>query len=159
MAALEEMRCNFETIALLYHATGTGKTVTAVMDAKRFGKRTLFRAHTVELVDQAVKTFRNLWPRATVGRHVESMKQGNAFVICGSIQSVALNLDRFKPDDFGYIIVDEAHHASADTYQKVLSYFTPEFTLGLTATPERADDKNILDILRIPPTSWTSRPP
>ena len=72
------MRCNFETIALLYHATGTGKTVTAVMDAKRFGKRTLFLAHTVELVDQAAKTFRELWPRATVGRYVESMKQGNA---------------------------------------------------------------------------------
>ncbi|WP_242959833.1 hypothetical protein [Flavonifractor sp. An306] len=47
-------------------------------------------------------TFRELWPRATVGRHVESMKQGNAFVVCGSIQSVALNLERFKPDDFGY---------------------------------------------------------
>ena len=148
LAALEEMRCNFETIALLYHATGTGKTVTAVMDAKRFGKRTLFLAHTVELVDQATKTFRELWPRATVGRYVENMKQGNAFVVCGSIQSVALNLERFKPDDFGYIIVDEAHHASADTYQKVLSYFTPEFTLGLTATPERADDKNILDNIR-----------
>ena len=68
--------------------------------------------------------------------------------LCGSIQSVALNLERFKPDDFGYIIVDEAHHASADTYQKVLSYFTPEFTLGLTATPERADDQNILDIFK-----------
>ena len=54
LAALEEMRCNFETSALLYHATGTGKTVTAVMDAKRFGKRTLFLAHTVELVDQAI---------------------------------------------------------------------------------------------------------
>ena len=47
LAALEEMRCNFETIALLYHATGTSKTATAVMDAKRFGKRTLFLAHTV----------------------------------------------------------------------------------------------------------------
>ena len=84
----------------------------------------------------------------TVGRYVESMKQDNAFVVCGSIQSIALNLERFKPDDFGYIIVDEAHHASADTYQKVLSYFAPEFTLGLTATPERADDKNILDIFK-----------
>ena len=91
---------------LVVAATGTGKTVTAVMDAKRFGKRTLFLAHTVELVDQATKTFRALWPRVTVGRYVESMKQGNAFVVCGSIQSVALNLERFKPDDFGYIIVD-----------------------------------------------------
>ena len=148
LTALEEMRYNFETIALLYHATGTGKTVTAVMDAKRFGKRTLFLAHTVELVDQAAKTFLELWPEVTVGCYVESRKEKDAFVVCGSIQSVALNLERFKPDDFGYIIVDEAHHASADTYQKVLSYFTPEFTLGLTATPERADDKNILDIFK-----------
>lgn len=75
-----------------------------------------------------------------LGCYVESRKEKDSFVVCGSIQSVALNLERFKPDDFGYIIVDEAHHASADTYQKVLSYFTPEFTLGLTATPERADD-------------------
>src|SRR5699024_5860039 len=134
--------------ALLYHATGTGKTVTAVMDAKRFGKRTLFLAHTVELVDQAARTFRGLWPQATVGRYVESAKEKDAFVVCGSIQSVALNLEQFKPDEFGYIIVDEAHHASADTYQKVLAYFTPEFTLGLTATPERADEKNILDIFK-----------
>ena len=148
LAALEEMRSRFETIALLYHATGTGKTVTAVMDAKRFGKRTLFLAHTVELVDQAARTFRELWPQATVGRYVESTKEKDAFVVCGSIQSVALNLEQFKPDDFGYIIVDEAHHASADTYQKVLAYFTPEFTLGLTATPERVDDKNILDIFK-----------
>ena len=127
LAALEEMRCHFETIALLYHATGTGKTVTTVMDAKRFGKRTLFLAHTVELVDQAARTFRELWPQATVGSYVESAKE---------------------KDDFGYIIVDEAHHASADTYQKVLAYFTPKFTLGLTATPERPDDKNILDIFK-----------
>ena len=148
LAALEEMRSRFETIALLYHATGTGKTVTAVMDAKRFGKRTLFLAHTVELVDQAARTFRELWPQATVGRYVESAKEKDAFVVCGSIQSVALNLEQFKPDEFGYIIVDEAHHASADTYQKDLAYFTPEFTLGLTATPERADDKNILDIFK-----------
>ena len=148
LLALDEMRSRFESIALLYHATGTGKTVTAVMDAKHFNKRTLFLAHTVELVDQAAKTFRELWPLAGVGRYVENVKQGNAFVVCGSIQSVALNLERFKPDDFGYIIIDEAHHASADTYQKVLSYFTPEFTLGLTATPERADDQNILDIFK-----------
>ena len=69
-------------------------------------------------------------------------------MVCGSIQSMALDLERFKPDDFGCIIVDEVHHASADTYQKVLSYFAPEFTLDLTATPERADDKNILDIFK-----------
>lgn len=146
--ALEEMRSNNETIALLYHATGTGKTVTAVSDAMRVGKRTLFLAHTHELVEQATNTFKTMWHDASVGKFVDSIKQPDSFVVCGSIQSVALNLDMFKDDDFGYLIIDEAHHASADTYQKVLSYFRPEFTLGLTATPERADEKNILDIFK-----------
>ena len=148
LKSLEQMRSNSESIALLYHATGTGKTVTAVMDAKQCSGRVLFLAHTQELVDQATNTFRKLWPSVTVGRYMESMKQPNAHVVCGSIQSVALHLDAFKDDDFDYLIVDEAHHAAADTYQKVLSYFKPAFTLGLTATPERADDKSILEIFK-----------
>lgn len=146
--SLENMRKNHETIALLYHATGTGKTVTAVSDAKRFGKRTLFVAHTHELVEQAVHTFSELWKDVDVGCFCDSVKQPDAYVVCGSIQSVALNLDMFKENDFGYLIIDEAHHASAETYQKVISYFAPDFTLGLTATPERADDKNIIDIFK-----------
>lgn len=148
LKALEAMRDNSETIALLYHATGTGKTTTAVLDAKRCGGRVLFIAHTQELVDQATKRFRELWTNTTVGRYCEAIKQPRAHVVCGSVQSVALHLDDFKNDDFDYLIVDEAHHAAADTYQKVLAYFKPAFTLGLTATPERADDKSILDIFK-----------
>lgn len=148
LKALEQMRDNSETIALLYHATGTGKTTTAVLDAKRCGGRVLFIAHTQELVDQATKRFRELWTNTTVGRYCEVIKQPRAHVVCGSVQSVALHLDEFKDDDFDYLIVDEAHHAAADTYQKILSYFKPAFTLGLTATPERADDKSILEIFK-----------
>ena len=96
LEALEQMRLNRESIALICHATGTGKTVTAVLDAKRYGKRTLFLAHTHELVEQATQTFRDLWRNVTVGKYVESIKQPNAYVVCGSIQSVALNLERFK---------------------------------------------------------------
>ena len=142
------MRANKETIALLYHATGTGKTVTAVMDAKCCGGRVLFVAHTMELVNQAYNTFKNLWSSVSVGKFADSIKDTDSHVICGSIQSVALNLELFKDSDFDYIIIDEAHHASADTYQKVLAYFKPKFTLGLTATPERADDTNILEIFK-----------
>ena len=149
LRSLQEMRDHSETIALLYHATGTGKTVTAVMDAKNCGRRVLFLAHTQELINQAADTFRKLWPSVTVGRYMESMKQPNAHVVCGSVQSIALHLDSFKDDAFDYLIVDEAHHAAADTYQKVLSYFKPAFTLGLTATPERTDDnKVILEIFK-----------
>ena len=146
--ALETMRQNRETIALLYHATGTGKTVTAVMDAKRCGGRVLFVAHTMELVNQAYNTFRDLWPEVTVGKYADNLKEPDNHVVCGSIQSIALNLDQFREDAFDYLIIDEAHHASADTYQKVLAYFKPQFTLGLTATPERADDVNILEIFK-----------
>ena len=146
--SLATMRANKETIALLYHATGTGKTVTAVMDAKRCGGRVLFVAHTMELVNQAYNTFKNLWDTVSVGKFADSVKDTASHVICGSIQSVALNLELFQDNDFDYIIIDEAHHASADTYQKVLAYFKPKFTLGLTATPERADDINILEIFK-----------
>ena len=75
--SLETMRSNHETIALLYHATGTGKTVTAVSDAKRMGGRTLFLAHTVELVEQAANTFRELWKSVNVGKYVDTIKQPN----------------------------------------------------------------------------------
>ena len=100
------------------------------------------------LVEQAANTFRELWKSVTVGKYVDTIKQPNAHVVCGSIQSVALNLEMFREDEFEYLIIDEAHHASADTYQKVLAYFKPKFTLGLTATPERADDKDIIEIFK-----------
>lgn len=145
---LQKMREDKESIALLYQATGTGKTVTAVTDAKRMGGRTLFVAHTMELVNQACETFKSLWREVTVGKFADSVKELEAHVICGSVQSIALNLDLFSAEDFDYIIIDEAHHASAETYQKILSYFSPKFILGLTATPERADDVNILDIFK-----------
>ena len=149
LEALSRMRSNNQTITLLYHATGTGKTVTAVMDAKKCGGRVLFLAHTKELVNQAYDTFNSLWNEVSLGKYVDGIKELDTHIVCGSIQSVALNLDEFKDNDFDYLIIDEAHHASSDTYQRVLSYFKPKFTLGLTATPERTDDNEvILDIFK-----------
>lgn len=145
---LSDMRNRKETIALLYHATGTGKTVTAVSDAKRMGGRVLYIAHTKDLITQAADTFRSLWPEASLGLFVENYKETDTQIVCASVQSLTLNLEFFLPDAFDYFIVDEAHHATAETYQKVLAYFTPRFTLGLTATPERADGNNILDIFK-----------
>lgn len=145
---LAAMREKNETIALLYHATGTGKTVTAVTDAKHVGGRVLFIAHTKDLITQAAETFGRIWPEASVGLYVENKKETDKQIVCGSVQSIALNLESFFPESFDYLIVDEAHHASAETYQKVLSYFKPRFTLGLTATPERSDGTDILEIFK-----------
>ncbi|KLU62367.1 type-1 restriction enzyme R protein [Peptococcaceae bacterium CEB3] len=148
LSGLQDMRDNGESIALLYHATGTGKTVTAVTDAKRLGRRTLFLAHTKELVSQAQRTFMNLWGDSHPGLFVAEQKDKDAYVVCGSIQSVAKNLGEFRPDDFGYLIIDECHHGAADTYKKILGYFEPQFTLGLTATPERADGEDLLTVFK-----------
>lgn len=145
---LERLREEGNSIALLYHATGTGKTVTAAADAKAVGKKTLFLAHRNELISQAYDTFTEMWPEADVNMYAAESKANYGDVICGSIQSVNANLDRFNPDDFGYIIIDEAHHSAADSYKKILGYFKPEFTLGLTATPERADGEKILDLFK-----------
>ena len=145
---LRKMRKSGESIALLYHATGTGKTATAVSDAKGYGERTLFLAHTRELVSQAKSTFEDVWQDKRVGMYVAEQKDADAYVVCASIQSVAQNIEQFKPDDFGYIIIDECHHGTANTYKKLLGYFKPKFTLGLTATPERTDGEDLLEIFR-----------
>ncbi len=146
--SLQKMRESGESIALLYQATGTGKTVTAVSDAKGFGERTLFLAHTRELVSQAKSTFENLWQDKQVGMYVAEQKDLDAYVVCASIQSVAQNIEQFRPDGFGYIIIDECHHGTANTYKKILGYFKPKFTLGLTATPERTDGEDLLELFR-----------
>ncbi|MHB8065932.1 MAG: DEAD/DEAH box helicase, partial [Ruminiclostridium sp.] len=148
LSSLQNMRDHGESIALLYHATGTGKTVTAVSDAKRLGRRTLFLAHTKELITQAQLTFKDLWDNANSGLFVAEQKDKDAYVVCASIQSVAKNIDEFRPDDFGYVIIDECHHGAANTYKKILGYFNPEFTLGLTATPDRADGEDLLEVFK-----------
>ena len=148
LSGLMKMREGGKSIALLYHATGTGKTVTAVSDAKSVGKRTLFLAHRHELVDQAINAFRKIWPDVTVGRYEGSVREKDAYVVCGTVQSIAGNLEDFQPDDFGYMVIDECHHGTAETYRKVMSYFHPSFTLGLTATPERADGEDLLTVFQ-----------
>jgi len=145
---LAQMRREGKTIALLYHATGTGKTVTAVSDAKAVGKRTLFLVHRHELVDQAVNTFERLWPEKTVGRFEGSIRETGCFVLCATVQSIAQHLEEFDPQEFGYLIIDECHHGTAETYRKILSYFRPAFTLGLSATPERTDGEDLLEIFQ-----------
>ncbi len=148
LASLIKMREAGKTIALVQGATGSGKSAIGVLDAKQVGKRVLFLAHTKELVEQGSANFERLWSDVSVGRFYESFHDTDTFVVCGSIQSITRNLDQFKPDDFAYLIIDECHHASAKSYTKILSYFRPKFTLGLTATPERADGADLLEIFQ-----------
>jgi superfamily II DNA or RNA helicase len=148
LESLEKMRAEDKTISLLTHAQGAGKTVVAIADAKRLGGRTLFLAHRRELVTQAYEKLRELWPEATAGLFMGDVRDCEEHNIAGSIQSIAEHLDEFPPSVFQYLIIDEAHHAAAATYKRVLGYFRPKFVLGLTATPDRADGQSILEIFR-----------
>ena len=145
---LQKMREDGKTIALLYNATGVGKTITAATDAKAVGGRTLFLVNALKLASQAKETFAKVWPEATLGEYTGSQKDMTQTVIFATVQSISKDLEKFSPTDFDSLIVDECHHAAANTYQKIFTYFHPKFILGLTATPERSDGEDMLELFQ-----------
>lgn len=124
---------------LIQMATGLGKTVT--FSQIPFKKRLLILSHRQELVTQPKKFF-----NCSYGIDQGQNKSNGEKVISASIQTLVNRLNNFKPDDFDYIIVDEAHHSAAPTYKKIIEYFKPEYLLGFTATPNRADKTKLNDI-------------
>lgn len=145
---LQKMREDGKTIALLYNATGAGKTITAATDAKAVGGRILFLVNALKLASQAKETFAKAWPEATLGEYTGSQKDMTQTVIFATVQSISKDLEKFSPTDFDYLIVDECHHAAANTYQKIFTYFHPKFILGLTATPERSDGEDMMELFQ-----------
>ncbi len=132
---------------LVVLATGLGKTWLAAFDVKQMGaRRVLFVAHREEILNQAAATFTRIQPSARVGFYRGQQRDSQVDVLCASVQTLGKveHLERFKPQHFDYIVVDEFHHASAPTYHRLLQYFAPAFMLGLTATPDRTDNANIL---------------
>ncbi len=147
---LENIRSEGKTIALLEHATGTGKTVVAIADARAFGGRILYLAHRKDLVTQTRRRFREFWPESCPGLWLSRVREDyrDHQVICASIQTLSDCLTEFTAECFDYIIVDEAHHAPANTYKRILGYFRPKFILGLTATPHRPDGESVLNFFQ-----------
>lgn len=140
---------------LLVAATGVGKTVIAGFDYKDFVKlnrkeknRLLFVAHREEILKQSRDTFRailkdnNFGDLYVGGRVPDSLD--HLFMSIQSFNSTKLN-EKTTKDFYDFIIVDEFHHAEAPTYQILLDYYEPKILLGLTATPERMDGKNVLE--------------
>ncbi|EPJ47579.1 MAG: helicase-like protein [Osedax symbiont Rs1] len=149
LAKLEQSREAGHRRGLVVLATGMGKTWLSAFDSKQINaKRILFVAHREEILFQAEATFVRIHPTAKVGRYTGKRKELNVDMMFASIQTLGLqhHLDRFGVDYFDYIVVDEFHHASARTYQQLLSHFTPRYLLGLTATPERTDQSDILSL-------------
>ncbi len=127
--------------------TGIGKTYLAAFDSREY-RRILFVAHREEILKQAEKSFKNVRPMSERGFFIGTQKDTTKDIIFASVQSLGKNdsLKLFQPDYFDYIIVDEFHHAVAQNYQNIIQYFKPKFLLGLTATPERLDSKDVLAI-------------
>lgn len=143
---LQETRVKGQIAGLVVLATGLGKTWLSAFDSAAF-KRVLFVAHREEILSQALETFRLIRPHDVLGRYAGE-KAASASVLFASIQTLSrqTHLDRFRKDEFDYIIVDEFHHAEAHTYRRLIDYFTPKFLLGLTATPERTDGADLLTL-------------
>lgn len=134
---------------LVVLATGLGKTWLSAFDAHQFGaRRVLFVAHREEILNQAAETFLRIRPRIRVGFYQGKQRDVQVDVLCASVQTLgrATHLERFAPQHFDYIVVDEFHHAAAPTYHRLLKHFSPAFLLGLTATPDRTDQSDILSL-------------
>ncbi|MBU3101937.1 MULTISPECIES: DEAD/DEAH box helicase family protein [Clostridium] len=147
--ALYELRkCREDGLdkGLVVAATGIGKTYLAAFDSLDFN-RILFVAHREEILNQAEISFKNIRPNIKTGFFNGENKDSNKEVLFATVQTLGQKqylCDKyFKKDAFDYIIIDEFHHAAAGNYSNILEYFTPKFLLGLTATPERLDNKDV----------------
>lgn len=153
LRAEREVRGHFRNLVIA--ATGTGKTVISALDYRNFvhynpsaANRLLFIAHREEILKQSLETFRGVLKDINFGElwvgnyRPEGME--HLFISVQTLNSQKL-WEQLVPDYYDYIVVDETHHAAADSYEKALTYFNPKILLGLTATPERMDGKSILD--------------
>lgn len=147
--ALEDSRAEGAVKGLVQAATGVGKTYLAAFDSAKY-ERVLFVAHREEILKQASVSFRNVRQSDDYGFFDGKHKDTDKAVIFASVATLGREeylTDRFfAPDYFDYLIIDEFHHAVNDQYQRIVNYFRPQFLLGLTATPERMDGKNIYEI-------------
>jgi len=124
---------------LIQMATGCGKTATFT-NIKRKG-RVLVLAHREELVTQPIKYY-----NCSVGIEMANNNSNGEEVVIASVMSLTHRLDKFKQDEFDMIIIDEAHHAAAKSYKKIINYFKPRLLLGFTATPNRGDNVRLDDV-------------
>jgi len=130
--------------------TGTGKTILSALDAKRMDGRALYLVHRIDILKQSIEAYRKVWPTMSVGVLTGEVRENQSAcdVLFASKDTLrqAKELTRFKPEEFSYVVVDEVHHGQAPSYSEILAYFRPRFMLGMTATPDRLDRKDIFEL-------------
>lgn len=143
-----------EDKALLISATGTGKTYASAFAARELEfKRVLFLVHRNQIAKQALKSYRKVFDgKVSMGMVTGRYQDYDADFVFATVQTLSKEdtLSRYKKEHWDLIIIDEAHHSSADSYKKIMDYFTPKLWLGMTATPDKRDDnlegRNIYEI-------------
>lgn len=143
-----------EKRALICASCGTGKTFASAFAMRELGfKHVLFLVHRGQLARQALSAYKKIFPNSvSMGMVGAGYNEKDKDYIFATVQTLCKDehLTRFAKDEFDCIILDEAHHSSADTYQKIMDYFQPKLWLGMTATPDKRDDnipgRNIYEI-------------
>ena len=145
---LNRYRANGTGRALVVAAAGSGKTYLAAFDALNFApKRLLYIVHEASILKKSMETFQDVFGNdIKFGIFSGESKDIEADFLFSTNISMANSLNLFGKNRFDYIIVDECHHATAETYRRIIDYFEPEFLLGLTATPERMDNQDVFDL-------------
>ena len=135
---------------LIVLPTGSGKTILMAALAKYFNKRTLILAHREELIQQAFDKFKLYWPEADIGICKAERAETNHQIVIGSVQSCCKpkRLAHLKDSEFNIFLIDEAHHATAESYQKIIKELgfhsdKTKLLLGVTATPNRSDKDSL----------------
>ena len=134
--------------ALTIASAGSGKTYLAAFDALNFNpKRLLYIVHEGSILRKSLETFQEVFGKnVSYGIYSGTSKQSDADFVFATNITMCKTLELFSKNEFDYIIIDECHHATAETYKKIIGYFEPEFLLGLTATPERMDNQDVFEL-------------
>ncbi|HFI0113562.1 TPA: DUF3427 domain-containing protein [Streptococcus suis] len=151
LEGLATVRKNGAQKALVISATGTGKTYLSAFDVKQYNpEKMLFIVHREQILQKSLKDFQKVlgFEDDEGCIYKSGMDISQKRYIFATIQTISRerNLQSFAPTFFNYILIDEVHKAGAETYKKVMSYFQPDFYLGMTATPERTDGQNIYEL-------------
>jgi len=130
--------------------TGTGKTILSALEARRMNGKVLFLAHRLDILSQSVEAYQMAWPTMKVGYLTGEWRQDELdcdvlFASKDTLRQPA-ELMRFSPEHFSLVVVDEVHHGQSPTYREIIDYFRPSFMLGMTATPDRRDRKDIFEL-------------